>query len=372
MTKTLSTQYQMAIKLLSELITMPSVSTTEDQTATHLAGWFFANGMPYERIANNVYSRNKYYDANKPTILLLSHHDTVSPSSSYTRDPFVAEIIDDKLYGLGSNDAGGALVTMLLTFSQFYHAKDLPFNLIVCAAAEEENSGTNGISRVLPELGHIDFAIVGEPTSLQVAIAEKGLIVCDCIAIGKAGHAARGEGDNAIIKAMKDILWLNTFQFDRVSPTLGAIKLTVSIIEAGSKHNVVPDRCHFVLDIRTTDAYTNQEVIDVLKANLQSEIHPRSIRLKPSAIDKNHPLVQAILKLGSKTYGSPTTSDQAVLNCPRVKFSPGDSARSHMADEFIYTWQIKQGLAYFNQLFTNLSQNQTLLSPILKQEQHHG
>ena len=257
---------------------------------------------------------------------------------------------DEKLFGLGSNDAGGCLVSLLATFAYFYDRPDMAYNIVMAATAEEEISGRDGLELLLPELPPISFAIVGEPTEMQLAIAEKGLLVLDCTAHGVSGHAARNEGDNAIYKAIQDINWLTAYQFPKVSPTLGPVKLSVTIINAGTQHNVVPDTCTFTIDVRVTEQYTLEEVIETIQANIQSEVKPRSIRLKPSSIPADHPIVRAGLALGRHTYGSPTTSDQAVLNCPSLKCGPGHSGRSHSADEFIYLREITEGITGYIQM----------------------
>ncbi|WP_225629925.1 MULTISPECIES: M20/M25/M40 family metallo-hydrolase [Cysteiniphilum] len=343
-----------ALALLKCLIEIPSISKDEVQTAAFIQQWLFERGITSTLVGNNVCAKNKYFDDNKPSVLLISHHDTVPPSKSYTRDPYSAEIIDGKLYGLGANDAGGALVSMIATFSYFYERADLPFNLLLCAAAEEEVSGKNGAELALTFFDAIDFAIVGEPTSMELAISEKGLMVCDCVAHGKTGHAARDEGDNAILKAVDDINWLNSYQFAQTSETLGDVKMSVTMIEAGVKHNVVPEKCHFVVDVRSTDAYGNEDVLHIMRQYMSSEITPRSLRIKASKTPLEHPLMQALLAKGINSYGSPTTSDQAIVNCPSVKFSPGDSKRSHSADEFIYVEQINEGVLFFITFFNEL------------------
>jgi acetylornithine deacetylase len=276
--------------------------------------------------------------------LLNSHHDTVKPNTGYTRDPLAATVEEDKLFGLGSNDAGGCLVSLIATFLYFYQQTELKYNFCLVASAEEEISGKNGVESVLDDIGPIDFAIVGEPTLLDLAIAEKGLMVLDCTALGTAGHAARNEGDNAIYKAIKDIEWFQNYTFERTSSTLGPIKMSVTVIQAGSQHNVVPATCNFVVDVRTTDAYSNEETLDIIKAHVKSEVTARSTRLKSSSIPETHPIVKAGILLGRKVYGSPTMSDQALIPVPSLKLGPGDSARSHMADEFIYIDEIRAGI----------------------------
>lgn len=336
-----------AIGLLKKLIAIPSFSKEENNTADLIQHVIESKGIKTFRKQNNVWCINKYFDENKPSILLNSHHDTVKPNKGYTLNPFEPVIKDGKLFGLGSNDAGGALVALLATFIHFYEQADLMYNFIFAASAEEEISGINGIEHILPELGKIDFAIVGEPTQMHLAIAEKGLLVLDCVSNGKSGHAAREEGENAIYKAMKDINWFQTFQFPKVSETLGPIKMSVTVIHSGSQHNVVPDTCEFTVDIRTTDVYTNSEVLEIVKQQVSAEVNPRSLRLNPSSINKKHPIVKAGMELNRTTYGSPTSSDQAVMNFASVKIGPGDSARSHTADEYIYLNEIKEGIELY-------------------------
>ena len=336
-----------SIELLKQLVAIPSFSKEENQTADLIQNFMESNGVKTLRKLNNVWCFNKYFDETKPSILLNSHHDTVKPNNGYTVNPFEALVLDGKLYGLGSNDAGGALVSLLATFLYFYDKKDLKYNLIYAATAEEEISGRDGIELILPELGKIDFAIVGEPTQMHLAISEKGLMVLDCVVLGKSGHAAREEGENAIYKAMKIIDWCQTFQFPKISETLGSVKMTVTIIQSGTQHNVIPDTCSFTVDIRTTDVYSNSEVLEIIKEHIDCEITPRSLRLNSSSIDKTHAIVKAGIGFGRKTYGSPTSSDQAVMNFPSLKIGPGDSARSHTADEFIYLNEIEEGIELY-------------------------
>jgi acetylornithine deacetylase len=340
--------FQEVIFLLQSLIHTPSFSREEDKTASILQEFLERKGVKTFRQKNNVWSFNLYYNPQKINILLNSHHDTVKPNAGYRRNPFEASIEDGKLYGLGSNDAGGSLVALMATFLHFYEHPNLPFNLILACTAEEEVSGKEGIESILPQLlhqlGKIDFAIVGEPTQMQMAIAEKGLMVLDCYAKGKAGHAARDEGENAIYHAIRDIEWFKSFEFPKISETLGKIKMSVTQINAGTQHNVVPNSCHFVVDVRTTDVYSNEETLSIIQNSVKSEVKARSTRLKPSSISLQHPIVQAGIKLGRTFYGSPTLSDQALLNCPSLKLGVGDSARSHIADEFIYIDEIKEGI----------------------------
>jgi acetylornithine deacetylase len=350
-----STIYNDALTLLSELISIPSYSREEDQTAGALTRFFGRKGIGHTRIGNNVFAENKHFDSSKPTILLNSHHDTVKPNSGYTLAPFTPIQKDGKLYGLGSNDAGGALVSLIATFLHYYDETNLKYNLVIAATAEEEISGREGVERILPTLPAIDFAIVGEPTGMQMAIAEKGLLVLDCKANGKAGHAARNEGDNAIYKAMKDIEWFSIYRFPRESELLGPVKMTVTVISTENHaHNVIPSQCTFVTDIRVNELYTFEDILSVIRKNVQSDAQPRSLRMRSSLIPDTHPLVRAGLNLGRKIYGSPTTSDKALMPFPALKIGPGDSARSHTADEYIYVKEIEEGIELYIQLLRNV------------------
>ena len=322
--------YENAVALLRQMIQTPSFSKEEAGTAGLLAEFLQERGVEVHRKKNNVWAFNRHYNPAKPTILLNSHHDTVKPNGAYTRDPFAATIEGDRLYGLGSNDAGASGVSLLAAFLHFYDRKDLKYNLCVAITAEEENSGHDG-----------------EPTLMQLAIAERGLMVIDCTAHGKAGHAAREEGDNAIYKAMQDIEWFRTYRFPKVSDLFGAVKMSVTIISAGTQHNVVPAECRFTVDIRVTDRYTNEEVLEIIKEHVSCEVKARSTRLRPSSIRPDHPIVQAGLALGRTTYGSPTTSDQALLDIPSLKLGVGDSARSHSADEFVHLSEIREGIELY-------------------------
>jgi acetylornithine deacetylase len=333
-----------AKQLLIDLINTPSFSGEEDQTALIIGNFLKDQGVIFKRETHNIWAVNKYFDASKPNILLNSHHDTVMPNKGYTRDPHKAETIDGKIYGLGSNDAGGCLVSLIATFIDFYKKEDLKYNLILLASAEEENSGEDGIRSMLPIMPEIDFAIIGEPTLMNLAIAEKGLLVLDCYAHGTAGHAAHVRGDNAIYKAMKAVAWFESFKFAKLSETLHDTKMTVTQINAGSQHNVVPSTCHFVVDIRVNDLYSNQEVLDLVKDHVEVEVKERSLNLNSSSIPKDHEIVLAGIHLGREIYGSPTLSDQANLTCPSLKLGPGDSLRSHTADEFIYEKEIFEGI----------------------------
>ena len=343
-----------AILLLQKLISKQSFSSEEDETALLIMQWFSSHDIKFESKNHNIWAKNKFFDDTKPSILLNSHHDTVKPNKGYTRDPFHPEIIGDKLFGLGSNDAGGCLVSLLALFSYYHDHENLKYNLIMVASAEEESSGPNGLNSVLSELPQIDFAIVGEPTLMDLAIAEKGLLVLDCYTNGKAGHAAHGLGENAIYKAMEAINWFQNYEFPKESDTLGKMKMTVTQINAGSQHNVIPAECHFVVDIRVNDRYTNQEVLDIVKEKVEIEVKPRSLHLNSSSIPKEHPIVRAGVGLGRKTYGSPTLSDQSVLSCPSLKLGPGNSLRSHTADEFIYIYEIKEGIRLYTELLRQI------------------
>lgn len=343
-----------AIGLLKKLIATPSFSKEEDNTAEIIENFLEAKGVNTYSYLNNIYARNKYFDDNKPTILLNSHHDTVRPNKGYTLDPFSPIEKDGKLYGLGSNDAGGCLVSLISTFLYYYNQPNLNYNLLIAASAEEEISGHNGVEILLPRLPKIDFGIVGEPTLLNMAIAEKGLLVLDCTAHGRAGHAAREEGDNAIYKAMKDMEWFRTYQYPKVSSLLGPMKMSVTIINAGSQHNVVPNECKFTVDVRVNELYTFEEVLGIIKENVQSDVQPRSSRLRSTSIPIEHPLIQAGVALGRTYYGSPTTSDKALMNFATLKMGPGDSARSHSADEFIYIEEIGNGIEMYIKLLEKL------------------
>jgi acetylornithine deacetylase len=344
-----------AIALLQKLITIESFSTAEDKTAGEIFSFLQNKGITANRLINNVWAFNKYYDAANPTVLLNSHHDTVKPNANYTRNPFGGVIENGKLFGLGSNDAGGSLVSLLACFLYFYDKPDLNINLVYAATAEEEISGKNGIEVVLPRLGNLFFGIVGEPTKMNIAIAEKGLLVIDCVANGIAGHAARNEGKNAIYKALKDIEWFRTYTFPNESETLGPVKMTVTMIHAGTQHNVVPPTCSFTVDIRTTDLYSNQDVLDIISQHVSCNIQPRSVRLNSSFVSKEHPMVKAGVALGRMLYGSPTTSDQALMNFDTFKMGPGDSARSHSADEFIFIHEIEESIALYIQLLNTFN-----------------
>lgn len=355
MNNTLNILQDEAISLLKELIATPSFSKEEDETAGILCRFIGTKGIQHSRVGNNVYALNKYYDANKPSILLNSHHDTVKPNKGYTFDPFSPFKKDGKLFGLGSNDAGGCLVSLLATFLYFYDRQDIKYNVVFAASAEEEISGVNGIELVLPYLGKIDCGIVGEPTKLEMAVAERGLMVIDCTAEGRSGHAARNEGENALYKAVEDINWIRNYKFEKVSSLLGESRLTVTVISTENvQHNVVPSQCKFVIDVRVNELYTFDEILDALQKNMKSKFKPRTTRMKSTSIPLDHPLVKAGIKLGKGYYGSPTTSDKALMPFSTLKMGPGDSARSHTPDEYIYIDEIKEGIETYIRLLQEL------------------
>ena len=333
-----------ALDLLKTLIATPSFSSEEDKTADAIEAWFKSFDIPFKRKKNNVYVFNKFFDASKPTLLLNSHHDTVKPNSAYTKDPFHPHIEDGKLYGLGSNDAGGALVSLIATFTHFYDSKHLNHNIVLVASAEEETSGPDGLNSMLQILPHIDVAIVGEPTLMDLAIAEKGLVIFDAEVEGTPSHAAHPNDNNAIYNTIDVLEWFRQYKFDKFSEVLGEVKLTVTQISAGSQHNVVPAKVDLVVDVRVNDCYSNKEIADLLAKEAPCKLTARSLRLNSSAIARDHQLVQAGLALGRKTYGSPTLSDQATLSCQSLKLGPGDSTRSHSADEFIYVKEVEEGI----------------------------
>jgi acetylornithine deacetylase len=346
-----------AINLLKQLIATPSFSREEEHTAAIIENFLQDHGVKTNRHLNNIWAVNKFYDEAKPSILLNSHHDTVKPNKGYSIDPFTPLEKDGKLFGLGSNDAGGALVSTISVFLFFYPQKNLKYNLVLGISAEEEISGSNGIEALLSVLPKVDCGIVGEPTLLQMAIAERGLMVLDCTTQGKAGHAAREEGENALYKAMDDIEWLRNYRFEKVSDLLGPVKMTVTSIETDNKaHNVVPAECRFIVDVRLNELYTHEEVVETITKNLKSNIKMRSDRLRSSNIALDHPLVKAGLSLGKTCYGSPTSSDKALMFFPTLKIGPGDSARSHTADEYIFIDEIKEGIELYIKLLEQVVQ----------------
>lgn len=346
----IETYYEQAVELLQALIATPSYSREEDATADLLVKWLAARGITCSRKGNNVWATH-FFSADKETLLLCSHHDTVRPAAGYTRQPFSPSIEDGCLYGLGSNDAGASLVALAATFLYLLRQGDARYNLVFAAVAEEEVSGPGGISLLLPELPELDCAIVGEPTQMQMAVAERGLLVLDCTCYGVAGHAARNEGENALYKALGDIQKLLSFQFEKKSELLGAVSLNVTGIQTENKaHNVVPDRCSYVVDVRVNECYTHEAVVDSIRQLVSAEVQPRSLRLRSSMIPLAHELVQKGLSLGMGYYGSPTLSDKALMPFPALKLGPGDSARSHTADEFIYLHEIRQAIRQYIEL----------------------
>lgn len=343
----------MAVGLVKELIRNPSVSREEKQAADLLEVVMEEHGLKVFRKHHNLWAIRKVSD-DRPNILLNSHLDTVKPVAGWKRDPFIPTEEDDRIYGLGSNDAGGALVSLLACFLHFAGRQDNPFNLIFAASAEEEVSGENGVTGILNDLGKVDLGIIGEPTMNQMAVAEKGLMVIDGKGHGSSAHAATGEGKNAIYEAMKDIDWLSGHQFEQTSEWLGQVSMQVTMIASGTQHNVVPDECNWVADIRTNEHYSNEEIFEVIKQNMNGEVKARSFRLNPSFISGEHPVVKRGQALGLKSYGSMTLSDQALMSFPTLKIGPGDSNRSHTADEYIRVDEIRQGISNYIQLLEGL------------------
>lgn len=343
-----------AVELLQALIATPSTSRDEARTGDLLHAFLADHGAAPERLFNNVWARAEGFDPRRPTLLLNSHHDTVRPAASYTRDPYAPTLEEGRLYGLGSNDAGASIVTLAETFLTF-RTRELPFNLVVALSAEEECMGEHGMRALLPALGPIDMALVGEPTGMQAATGERGLVVLDCTAHGRSGHAARGEGVNALYIALDDIARLRTFRFERESQLLGPVGIAVTQIEAGTQHNVVPDTCRFVVDVRTTDAYSNEEVVEQLRAALRSDVVPRSTRIRAAAVGDDHPLVRAARAVGRQTFVSPTTSDRTLMPFPSLKMGPGESSRSHSADEFVLVAEIDEAIDIYEQYIEQLA-----------------
>lgn len=338
--------------LLEALIRIPSFSREEGEACTFLEGWLQAQGFPVRRKGNNLWMAAGEPDG-RPTLLLNAHIDTVRPAAGYTRDPFTPTVEAGRLYGLGSNDDGGSLMALLQAYTAL-SARPQPYRLVFTATAEEEVSGKNGIESILPEIGPVDFGVIGEPTRMQMAVAEKGLMVLDCTVTGRSGHAAREEGDNALYKAMDIIQWFRTWQFPKVSPFLGPVKMTVTQIQAGAQHNVVPDRCAFVVDVRPNGEYTNPDLLALIKEAVPCQVQERSTRIGSSSLPLKHPFVQRGLSAGLETFGSPTTSNQALVPFPTVKIGPGDSARSHTADEYILLEEISAGADLYVRLLDGL------------------
>ena len=359
-----------AVNLLKKLIATPSFSKEENNTADIISLFLTERKIEHDRVQNNVWAKNKYFDKNKPSILLNSHHDTVKPNPQYTKDPFNPLVEEDRLFGLGSNDAGGCLVSLIAAFLFFYEKENLNYNIVLAASAEEEISGTGGIELLINDPEFISktngsfqspffegksCGIVGEPTLMQLAVSEKGLMVLDAVSHGKAGHAARNEGENAIVKALQDIAWFQTYQFPKVSEMLGPVKMSVTVIETENKaHNVVPAICKFVVDIRINDCYTHEEILETIRENVLCEVKARSMRMRSSIIAADHPLVVAGLNMGRSMYGSPTGSDKALISFPVLKIGPGDSARSHSADEFVYISEIEDGIEKYIELLNQV------------------
>ena len=346
---------QEAIELLKNLIATQSFSSEEEGTAAFIENWFKAHEIPFNRRANNIWAINKNFEEGKTTLLLNSHHDTVQPNNGYTRDPYSPDIEDGKLFGLGSNDAGGCLVSLIATFTYFYAKENPKYNLVIVASGEEESSGPNGLNSMLEVIPHIDVAIVGEPTLMNLAIAEKGLVVFDAKVLGKPSHAAHPNDNNAIYNCIPVLQWFKDFKFEKTSEALGDVKMTVTQIKGGKQHNAVPADVELVVDVRVNDQYTNQEIAQLLNDRAPCDsIVARSLRLNSSSIPKDHDLVKAGIALGRSTYGSPTLSDQAVLTCPSLKLGPGDSTRSHSANEFIYVNEIEEGIQIYIDLLKSI------------------
>ncbi|MCF8358995.1 MAG: M20 family metallo-hydrolase [Prolixibacteraceae bacterium] len=343
-----------SIRLLKQLIKTPSLSGEEEDAACIIRKHLTDCNIPYNVLKNNTWCLNKYWDNKKPVILLNSHIDTVKPVDGWEYNPFDVTEKEGKIIGLGSNDAGAPLVSLLAVFKYFFHNENLPFNLIYAATAEEESSGKNGMAILSKTLERVDFAVVGEPTLMNLAVAEKGLVVFDCVARGKAGHAARNEGINSIYIALDDIRKIRDYKFDKVSKLLGSVKMTVTQIDAGFQHNVVPDTCKFVIDVRTNECYSNEEVVNIVSGMLQAEATPRSLRLNSSGTDMDHPFVLKAKQMGIECYGSPTLSDQSLMPWVSVKIGPGDSARSHTANEYIFPEEISEGIKKYISLFDGL------------------
>ena len=343
-----------AVELLKKLIATPSVSRNEKDAADIMEQTIRSYGFEPQREANNIWIIDPHYDESRPTLLLNAHIDTVKPVASWTRDPFSPDVEDGVLYGLGSNDCGGGLCSLLQIFRMLTE-KPQHYNLIYLASAEEEVSGKDGITRALPLLPHIDLAIVGEPTGMNPAVAEKGLMVLDVIAHGKSGHAARNEGVNAIYEALDDMRWIRDYKFEKVSEFLGPTKMTLTVVNAGTQHNVIPDKCTMLVDIRTNEFYDNEEVFEFIRQHLKSEVKAHSFRLKSSRIDPEHPLIKKCVAMGMKPFGSPTLSDQALMHFPSFKLGPGESSRSHSADEFIKISEISDAVAKYRELLDGAS-----------------
>lgn len=354
MNELLKLRSERAIALLKEMIRRPSPTGEEGAVADLLEEHLRKGGVELKRLYNNVFAYADGYDPKRITLMLNSHIDTVLPVASYTRDPYSPDEEDGRIYGLGSNDAGASVAAIVETFLAWAH-KPLPFNLMLAISAEEERGGEKGIRALLPTLERVDMAIVGEPTDMQAAIGERGLVVLDCTAHGKSGHAAHSEGVNAIYEAIQDIEKLQHFEFERVSPLLGDIRISTTMISAGTQHNIIPDSCSFVVDVRTTDAYTNEEVVEIISEALTSEVKPRSTRIRASAIEESHPLAQAALRAGRKLFVSHTSSDMSRMAFPTLKMGIGDTLRSHSADEYVLRSEIIEGVAIYEDYLTQFT-----------------
>jgi len=351
---------QDAVELLKKMIATPSLSGQEEGTAQLLFDFLQDHGILAQRVKNNVFAYSTNHAEGAPLVLLNSHHDTVKPSRSWATDPFTPLVEGDKLTGLGSNDAGASVVSMLASFVYLSNLPKLNYRLLVAITAEEENSGDDGVKLVLPQFGKIDLGLVGEPTGMHLAVAEKGLIVLDCEAKGVSGHAARNEGVNALYIALEDIEWLRNYKFDRISDMLGPVKLTVTQIEAGTQHNVIPDRCRYVVDIRTNELYRNDDVLEMIKQNIKAEVSTRSYHLGSSRIDLEHPIVKRGIEIGRTCYGSPTLSDQSAMDFTTLKIGPGDSSRSHTAGEYIMISEIHEGIEIYVKMLADLDITTTI------------
>jgi acetylornithine deacetylase len=348
-------EMQKYIDLLLELIAIPSESRNERAAADYLEAWLKSEGLPTYRKGNNLWCVDDYpTDDERPLLMLNAHIDTVKPAAGYTRNPYQATLENGRIYGLGSNDDGGSLVSLLSAYEELRQSRQ-PYRLLFTATAEEEVSGAGGLDMILEDIGKVDFGIIGEPTNMQMAVAEKGLMVLDCTAHGRSGHAARNEGENALYKAMDDIRWFKDYRFERVSQFLGEVKMSVTQIEAGRQHNVVPDICKFVVDIRPNGLYSNTELLEYIKSQVKSDVKARSTRLNSSHIDMNHPAVVRGKSLGLSHFGSPTMSNQAVTPFTTLKIGPGDSARSHTADEYICISEIVESRDIFIRLLNQLN-----------------
>lgn len=342
-----------AIDLLKRLISTPSITRSEENTAALLYDEMERRGYSAERIGNNVLTYNKHFVPHKETIVLCSHHDTVRPNENYTLDPFTPIVRDGKLYGLGSNDAGASLVSLFATFDYFYLEKDLPYNLALLFTAEEESSGMNGMSMMYPLIDNPKLYVIGEPTSMDIAIAERGLMVLDCEVEGVSGHAAHENTVNPIIKAIEDIEWFNNYRFEKESELLGRVKMSVTVISAGTTHNVVPGKCNFTVDVRSNGCYSNEEILDVIKSHVKCSVNARSTRLNTSSVKQDHPFVESCVKCGSQIFGSSTLSDQALVATESVKIGVGDTTRSHTSDEWVYLSEIENGIERYISIFND-------------------